>query len=242
MLRLLILFIFLFTFELYAKEIVVLSSEGPPHTIKHEENNGIDLDVVKAVLNRLGYNVKFHFVPLGRAESLIKSGDFKAMAPIFMAQDDDNFFVSLPIVQYAPTVFSLKSNNLNPSNLAEIKGHSVITFQGAPGYFGSFFDELSQQKNYFESPKMKVIPELIRKGRYDYAVLDKYIFYYFYRLNNKERDVSIFNEHLLMPAVTASAAFSDKGLRDEFNRELAVFLLEGGYQRILEKYLGKLEK
>lgn len=101
---------------------------------------------------------------------------------------------------------------------------------------------LSQQKNYFESPKMKVIPELIRKGRYDYAVLDKYIFYYFYRLNNKERDVSIFNEHLLMPAVTASAAFSDKDLRDEFNRELAVFLLEGGYQRIVEKYLGKLEK
>ena len=238
---------FLFLLSLWScglacKQITVLSSEGPPHTINNQFNNGIDLDIVRVVLERLGYEVKFHFVPLGRAESLVKSGQYAAMAPIFMAEDDVNFHVTHPIVQYKPTVFSLSAKAMKATNLAEIKGKSIITFQGAPGYFGAFFEKLSEQENYFEAPKMQVIPELLMKGRYDYAVLDKYIFYYFYRLNDKQRDVSYFKEHNLMAPVTASAVFTDNDLRDRFNRELVVFLLEGGYQKVLEKYLGKIEE
>ena len=56
------------------KEISVLSSDGPPHTIKHRSNNGIELDIVKAVLNRWDYRVNFHYVTLDRAETLVKAG------------------------------------------------------------------------------------------------------------------------------------------------------------------------
>ncbi|KPV94116.1 Bacterial extracellular solute-binding protein, family 3 [Pseudoalteromonas sp. P1-9] len=241
MLRVLSLLLLVCSFTLTAKQIVVLSSEGPPHTINDAQNSGIDLDVVKAVLTRLGYDVKFHFVPLGRAETLVKSGAYVAMAPIFATSDEEGFYVSHPIVKYAPTVFSLKNNKLTPQYLSDLKGHSIITFQGAPGYFGKEFELLSKQSNYFESPSMKVIPELIKKERYDYAVLDKYIFYYFYRFVDKQRDLSLFKEHALIPSVTASAGFSDKSLRDEFNRELAIFLLDNGYRKVVEKYLGKLE-
>lgn len=235
------LFLLVCSSVLFAKQIVVLSSEGPPHTIKDSQNHGIDLDVVKAVLTRLDYEVWFHFLPLGRAESLVKMGEFKAMAPIFMTTDEASFFVSHPIVKYTPIVFSLKKRNLTPRGLSDLQGYSIITFQGAPGYFGDEFKALSTQNEYFEAPSMKVIPELLMKGRYDYAVLDKYIFYYFYRLADKQRDLSIFAEHALIPSVTASAGFSDKSLRDEFNRELAVFFLDDGYRQVVEKYLGKLE-
>lgn len=241
MYRLLFLLFIFSLFEINAKEISVLSSEGPPHTIKHQSNNGIDLDIVKAVLNRLNYRVNFHFVPLGRAETLVKAGQFEVMAPIFSATDEAQFFISHPIVKYAPTVFSLRNHKFAPSSLADLNGHSIITFQGAPGYFGSVFAELAKQESYFESPSMEVIPESLYKGRYDYAVLDKYIFYYFYRLTDKQRDLSMFSEHTLIPPVTASAAFKNEKLRDDFNRELVLFLLDGGYQRVVEKYLGEIE-
>ena len=74
MYRLLFLLFIFSLFEINAKEISVLSSEGPPHAIKHQSNNGIDLDIVKAVLNRLDYGVNFHYVTLGRAEKLVKAG------------------------------------------------------------------------------------------------------------------------------------------------------------------------
>lgn len=241
MIKFLFLLCSLLATQINAKEISVLSSEGPPHTIKHQFNNGIDLDIVKAVLNRLDYKVNFHFLPLGRAETLLKAGQFEVMAPIFNTADEAHFFISHPIVKYAPTVFSLRNNKFAPSSLNELNGHSIITFQGAPGYFGADFTRLAKQENYFESPSMEVIPESLYKGRYEYAVLDKYIFYYFYRLNDKTRDLSIFSEHSLIPTVTASAAFKNEKLRDEFNRELVLFLLDGGYQRVIEKYLGEIE-
>lgn len=241
MIKLFALILFTVTPYLFAKEITVLSSEGPPHTINDPVNHGIDLDIVKAVLKRLNYQVKFHFVPLGRAEELVKSGQYDAMAPIFNAHDQTNFYISHPIVQYKPTIFSLTKKQITPNKLSELYGHALITFQGAPGYFGKEFKKLALQKDYFEAPDMQVIPELLLKERFDFAVLDKYIFYYFYRHGNKDKPINLFQEHRLIPPVIANAAFRDQQLRDQFNRELVIFLLEGGYQRVVEKYLGKID-
>lgn len=129
MLRTLSLLFLVCSFTLTAKQVVVLSSEGPPHTINDAQNSGIDLDVVKAVLTRLGYDVNFHFVPLGRAESLVKSGAYVAMAPIFATSDEEGFYVSHPIVKYAPTVFSLKNNKLTPQYLSDLKVIRLLLFK-----------------------------------------------------------------------------------------------------------------
>ena len=67
---------------------------------------------------------------------------------------------------------------------------------------------------------MPMILGMLAKSRYDFAVLDQYIFYYFYRLNDKQRPIDIFKHHYLIPPVTASVAFKDKMPRDRFNYEL----------------------
>ncbi|NRB24783.1 MAG: ABC transporter substrate-binding protein [Shewanella sp.] len=85
---------------------------------------------------------------------------------------------------------------------------------------------------------MANMAELLAKGRYDFAVIDKYIFYYFYRLNDKSREVSIFTEHPLLAPVPASAAFHDEALRDAFDRELPGFMESEQYKQIFEHYLG----
>ncbi|MCG7534214.1 ABC transporter substrate-binding protein [Pseudoalteromonas sp. OOF1S-7] len=220
----------------------LVSSEGPPHTINHPEHSGIDLDITKVVLAQLGYTVRLEFVALGRAEKLVRTGQYDLMAPIFSTQDSKNFYISDPIVTYKPMVFSLANRNLTPRSIDELANHSVITFQGAPGYFGEAFRKMSEQAVYRESPDMSVIPQMLVKSRYDYAVLDQYIFYYFYRLKDKRRPLTLFRHHYLIPPVPASVAFKEKSLRDRFNRALAQFKRGDGYQQIIEAYIGKVEK
>ncbi|WP_246240035.1 substrate-binding periplasmic protein [Pseudoalteromonas caenipelagi] len=223
---------------LAAQPLVLVSSEGPPHTINNDTHSGIDLDVTKAVLKRMGYEVKLLFVPLGRAQMMVKTADADLMAPIFQTKDSENFYISDTIVTYKPMVFSLKSAHLSPTSITDLRDYAVITFQGAPGYFGEEFKAMSKQADYVESAQMAVIPNLLSKGRFDFAVLDKYIFYYFYRLNNKERSVEGFKEHSLIPPVNASVAFKSATLRDAFNHELIRFKEEKHYQSIVKHYLG----
>ncbi|WP_247749678.1 substrate-binding periplasmic protein [Pseudoalteromonas viridis] len=229
-------------FAISNQVLELVSSEGPPHTINHPERSGIDLDITKAVLAQLGYTVRLEFVALGRAEKLVRTGQYDIMAPIFSTQDSKSFYISEPIVTYKPMVFSLARRNLTPQSISALANHSVITFQGAPGYFGEAFRKMSEQAVYRESPDMSVIPQMLVKSRYDFAVLDQYIFYYFYRLKDKRRPLTLFRHHYLIPPVPASVAFKDKSLRDSFNRALAQFKHSAQYQQIIEDYIGQVEK
>jgi len=220
-----------------ARQLILASSEGPPHMI-NDNHHGIDLDIVEAVLRRLGHDVSYEFMGLRRAHLELKLGRVDVTAPVFKQDDSEGSYISDSIVLYQPMVFSLAANGLTPKTLSDLQGHSLVTFQGAPGYFGESFKQVARGDSYQELTDMGVIAELLTKGRYEYAVLDKYIFYYYYRLNDKQRDVTIFTEHKLIPPAPASSAFHDGKLRDEFNRELQLFMKSQEYEQIFERYLG----
>ncbi|MBU2970451.1 transporter substrate-binding domain-containing protein [Pseudoalteromonas sp. C2R02] len=217
--------------------LVIASSEGPPHMVRGSFH-GIDLDIIQAILFKLGYSVKFEFPGLARGKHLVISHKYDAIAPIFWQQDEKGFYTSDPIVQYKPMVFSLKRNKLNPTSLRDLKGASIATFQGAPGYFGPEFTLLANTPKYQEMVDMSVLSDLLVKDRFDYVVLDKYIFYYYFRLKNHNRDTSIFTEHNLIPQVPASIGFHDKNLRENFNKELSFFYHSKAYFKIIERYIG----
>ncbi|WP_162272287.1 amino acid ABC transporter substrate-binding protein, partial [Piscirickettsia litoralis] len=117
-------------------------------------------------------------------------------------------------------------------------------FQGATGYFGHEFYKVSRTKKgtYQELGDMSILPELLVKKRYSAVVLDYYIFYYFYRLNDKNRDINIFDEHYIIDPVHAGVAFHSEKLRDKFNKTLKKYLSGEHDKIIFNKYLGNIEK
>ncbi len=234
---LLTLNLFSFYIDCAAKTLIIGSSEAPPHTI-NGEFHGIDLDITKLILNKLGYQVEFQFMGLARAKIEVEAGRIDAMAPIFWQQDSAGFYASTPFINYKPTVFSLTKNKLNPGRLSDLSSHSIVTFQGATGYFNNDFIALSKEPGYQELKDMSVIAELLVKNRFEYAILDKYVFYYFYRINNKTRDTSIFTEHNLIPQVPASVGFHNIELRNKFNQVLEGIHNNKDYRAILNRYLG----
>lgn len=47
------------------------------------DHHGIDLDIVQAILFKLGYSVKSEFPSLARGKHLVISHNYDAVAPIF---------------------------------------------------------------------------------------------------------------------------------------------------------------
>lgn len=221
------------------KVITIATSEGAPHIIDGVQK-GIDLDITEFVVKQMGYKVDFVFMSLARAVKEVKAGRVDAVTPTFSQQDEERFFVSEPFIEYKPMVFSLSTRQKSPVSLSDLAGESIATFQGAPGYFGPEFVKLSRMEGYHEIHDMRLIPEMLVRERVSYAVLDQYIFYFYYRLNDKQRPISVFDQHQLIPPVKAGIAFHNKDLRDLFDKQLTTSLNSHIQSAIVERYLGEL--
>lgn len=223
------------------KPLLLLTDDGPPHMIAASES-GIDIDITKQVLQRLGYRVSVEFSPLQRNLARVTMKQADLFVPTFFQQDTDRLFLSEPIIKYRPTIFSLKNRGFNFKQLADIKKLTIYTFQGATGYFGEQFTQMSEQNNYREFHDMSKLPELLLKERVDLIVLDYYIFYYFLNqlslTNNSPHQTNAIDEHTLIPAVTAHVGFNNATLRNDFNRSLAQYLAEAKDKAVIEKYIG----
>jgi len=222
----------------HAQELVISSDDGPPHMIQ-KTDEGIDIEIAREVLQELGYSVTIRYSSLARGKLDVERGHVDAVTPTFFEKDRPGFYVSSPTVTYKPTVFTLKSSHHKINNILGLAGHNIITFQGATGYFGPDFIEVSKNSEYRESYSMEKFPELLLRGRYSAVVLDYYIFNYFYRIDDKNRDTSIFQAHPIIPPVKASVGFHDKNIRDQFNQKLSEYLNQKKDVRVIEKYIGK---
>lgn len=227
-----------------ANRLILATDDGPPHMIK-EIDGGIDIDIVKQVLNLIGYEIDTIYVPLKRAKLMVSESKADVFLPTFFQADDKNIYLSDPIISYKPMVFSLKSNNIPYKSISDLKNLSIVTFQGASGYFGEEFSKLSQKSDYQELHNMAKFPELLLKKRYDVVVLDFYIFYYFLKkqleTNRAQYAYKEIASYPLLPEVKAYAGFNDKALRDKFNLQLSVFQQAENDQRIIEYYIGTVD-
>lgn len=226
----------------HANRLILATDDGPPHMIK-ENNGGIDIDIVKQVLAEVGHNTDIIYVPLTRAKLMVSEKKADVFVPTFLQPNNTNIYYSDPVINYKPTVFSLKNKNIIYKEISDLENLSIVTFQGASGYFGEEFAQLSKKANYQELHDMSKLPELLLKERYDVVVLDFYIFYYFFwkqQGNNKTqyayKEISSFP---LIPEVSAYAGFNDKALRDKFNLQLSIFKQAKRDQQIIENYIGK---
>jgi len=239
-----LILVLLFPEHSNANRLILATDDGPPHMIK-EIDGGIDIDIVKQVLNQVGYDIDIIYVPLKRAKLMVSENKADVFLPTFFQPDNKNIYLSNPIISYKPMVFSLKSNNISYTSIHDLKNLSIVTFQGASGYFGEEFAKFSQKSDYQELHNMAKFPELLLKKRYDVVILDFYIFYYFLKKQlEKNRAQYAYKEITSSPLVSevhAYAGFNDKALRDKFNLQLSIFQQAENDQRIVEYYIGAVD-
>ncbi len=220
----------------------MVSDDGPPHMIAKTQS-GIDIDIAKAVLSNLGFETQITCASLKRGRQLVLNKQADLFLPTFFETDKENIYLSDAFIQYRPTVFTKKHRQYSFEKLTDIKNQRVATFQGATGYFGEQFIEMTKQNYYREFHDMSKLPALLMADRVDVVVLDYYIFYYY--LKDYEEQLGL-NTNVsskvlnfaLIPPVDAYVGFHNAKLRDEFNHALAAFLADKRDQTIIEKYIG----
>jgi len=232
----------LFSISSIAKELLLLTDDGPPHMIA-ATNNGIDVDITREILEELGYRVKVEFAPLKRSLRQVIQKKADIFLPAFYQEDTSELFFSTPIITYRPIAFSLKSSNFIFKNIPDLAKTNLVTFQGATGYFGEEFVEVSKFNGYRELHDMSKFPEMLIKGRCDVVVLDYYIFHYFLQAYLKQSSTDKYiideiNEFSLFPEVNAHVAFNDKKLRNIFNEKLSLYKRQNKEQAVIDKYIG----
>lgn len=221
--------------SLVAADLKLVTDDGPPHMMSSTDS-GLDIDIVRAILAEAGYTVQVEYMSLARAKRAVRSGVADIVVPTSFEQDGEGYYVSLPVVDYLPTVFSLKSNGFHFSSFDDIANLRVMTFQGAVGYFGNQFEKVIQQNNYIEVDDMTALPKLLARNRADVVILDRYIFLHHWKKIQGKDKSSQYQAHDFIPTVPAFAGFKDARIRDEFNIALISLDAGGVLKRIKEKY------
>ena len=236
------------SYSTMSQSLLLFSSHAPPHMIEPTEN-GIDIDIVTQVLKQMNYQVNLQFSPLKRGMVQVANKKADVFIPTFLQPDNNKIFISDTYIDYRPMIFSLKSKALNINNLDDLAGKSIISFQGAKGYFGKKYQDAVNNAMYVELHDMSKFPKMLLHGRYDVVVLDYYIFYYFLKAYqksidkntpSKERLSSLIAQHDIIPPAKAHAGFNDRQLRDKFNQSLKQFINSPEYQAIINQYIGDI--
>jgi len=210
------------------------TSNGPPYMIQETES-GLDIDIPRAAMAKIGFPLRLEFYPLSRAIHELQMNRIHLTAPFFTSAPK-GIFVSDPHIKYRPSVITLTTIN-DLQNISELNDYTIATFQGATGYFGDeFYNASKNAPDYVESHDMKKLVDLLMSERYQVIVLDYWIFRFFLSKSKYADQLNQVKFHALLPRVPAAVAFNNEELRDKFNQGLRMIKEDGSYDEIINKY------
>jgi len=233
-----LLLILVFVSSLFSKEINVgvgLSLE--PYIFK-KNNSGIELDIVKTVLQNAGYKVKVTYLPFLRIGLYLEDKKIDAATTINENSGIKGVYYSNSHIYYQNVVVTLASKHLKINKISDLAGLKVIAFQNATKYLGDKFRKVVPKlKFYQELANQKLQVKLLFAKRVDAIILDVNIFKYI-RAHltgvDTNQKVKIFE---VFPKTYYKVGFLDKHVRDKFNIELKKIKENGEYEKLFKKYI-----
>ena len=213
----------------------------PPYVFK-KSNSGMELDIVREALKNKGYSIKPKYLPLKRLTKSLKDRTVDGALTVKETMGIKGvFFAKKSHIYYQNVAVSLKGNNFEINNMMDLKDYRIIVFQNADQYVGKEWLEMKKVNNneIKEMANQESQVAMLFLKRSEIIVLDINIFKY-YRKTTKKADTSAqVVVHEVLPKNHVKVAFFSKKVRDDYNDGLAEFMESGGYQKILNKYIGK---
>lgn len=229
--------------SLQAKEVTMLFGLALPPYVIQENNSGFELDIIKAALAVKGHSLKPVYASFSLITSTLKDNkaDGAQRGNPDLSEAAGYFYADSQTVFYQDMAITLKKNNLAINHVNDLKGKTVVAFQGASKFLGPEFGAaVAGNPSYSETAnELKKVQQLYANGMQVF-VGDMNIFKYF---RAKAGGVDT-QQEIVFHKIFANAdikynhaVFKDKQIRDDFDVGLKQLKSSGKYQEIIKKYI-----
>lgn len=221
-----------------ADELVLAAGISNPPYFFLDEDRGIHLDLIRAVLHETGDTFKeIVYVSNHRANRMLQ--DAKADFAINVPPGNENFCYSDTILHYRNVGITLSERNLTINHIADLQKHRVTGFQNASKLLGlEFAQYASTATRYREVVYQAAQVEQLFRARTDVVISDKYIFQHFRNQNSSPEDKKKkITFHNIFPPTPRNVTFIDKKRCQRFNEGLKAIVKNGTYETIMKRYI-----
>lgn len=224
--------------------VVVAMGNFEPYFLASSQS-GIFTDIVTAVFERMpGYEPHYLFgLSNNQLGSAFAGGRADAVANVFDTVELEGCR-SDPVFRFRDVAITLFSEDLDIQSVIDLKGRSIVSFEGAYDFFGPSFSSVVEKAHYKEVEKPHLQARLLMAGRYQVSVGDLMIFLQARQsIAQKEgRDaLPAIVVHDIFPQKYSRMAFKEQAVCTAFNEALAQLKASGEYEAIYTRYQTTLQ-
>lgn len=231
-----------------AKDVKFLFSLAlPPYVINEagKAPSGFELEIIREALAAKGHTLKPEFVAMGAIPKMLNAGqaDGGQRGSPELKEGAGYFYAAEPTVVYQDVAITLRSENLPLASVADVKGKSIIGFQGASHFLGAdFAAAVKGNPKYAEtSHEQRRVMQLYAKGAQVY-VGDINVFKYYRAAASgvdTKQEIDVHKVFAPSNQKINNAVFRDKQIRDDFDAGLKQIKASGQYKKIVKKYISE---
>jgi polar amino acid transport system substrate-binding protein len=212
-----------------------ISLDIPPYVME-EASEGLEVDLVRGALT--GDMLSFVQMPYGDLRTAIESK--KADISIGVQATDKSVAYSRDFIAFINFAIAKKSDRLNITSVADLKGHKLLTWEDAYLELGDEFKDLFAPGAPYRADDIEVANQTDQVRRFWEGsglviIIDRSIFVYFSKkMGHAMSEVDLYP--LFPPVTDFKAAFASTELRDRFNAGLDRLCRVGAYAKLLARY------
>jgi polar amino acid transport system substrate-binding protein len=209
---------------------VAVGETKPPYVLA-EEQRGIEVELLTAILKDAGYTAVLQYVPNRRARILLESGLIDA------AISPQGEFLSEPYIAYQNMAFTLCRSSIELHRVTDLAGRRVAAFHNARLFLGPEFAQMAAGNPDYREPPQASINRLLYAGAVDIGVGDVNIVHSINgELGLGQAAAEALCAHPLFPPTLYRLAFRDRAVRDSFNAALKRALQRKLYESLAQRY------
>lgn len=200
------------------RTLIIGADPFPPYQYYDENGNirGLDYEVVKLVIEKMGCNDKYIIDDWSKIEKLLINKKIDIAFQVQKTPERENMYYFSDKLRDAATIIVTSKNNTDYEDIRDIfKGNSKLGVIQNYKY-GEIIDSINHdyKVNY---KSLEDLLDAVNNGSIDYGVADLGVFNYLSKNTNYQNIVSmerlVFNRPLYV-------VFNDESLKNEFNQQL----------------------
>jgi|GEM_PF-1661540 len=195
---------------------------------------GFEIDIFQLALTRAGYRFCPYFESYARNNAELSNGNLDA-AELF-GTPHGGVYYSQAIAHLQNFAFTKAELNYSIQSIADLKALHLAAWQHASIDLGPEFTAMAKgNPDYVEKPNQPSMFQMFAVNKIDAMIADKFIFEWWHsKSGNSEKITS----HSIFPGVNSYyIGFHDITIRDAFNREFVMMLINGEVDSIIHTYL-----